>query len=209
DSKGNLWIAFSADTTLQRMQHGKFENYSLPEGSRAVRAICEDAKGTVWLANLDAQLLRVEGKQIVDETSRTFEPKRPIRCLAGTSDGSLWIGYSAVGVGRLKDGRFSIVGTEQGLKDASICSMMPDNRGWMWLGSDHGIFRTRVQDLLDVVEKREISLRAMGYGRDDGLPSLQGYYGYAPGAAKTRDGSILIPTHSGLVIAHPDRVQTN
>ena len=209
DRAGNLWIAYSTGDILQKYRDGKIQNYDLPARSRTIRTMTEDANGNIWMANLDAQLLRVEGDRVVDETARTAAPHRPIRCLAGTSDGSLWIGYSAAGLGRLKAGKFTRMDREQGLLDDSICSLMPDDRGWMWFGSDHGIFRASQTELASVADGVVAKLKPVGYGRDDGLPRLQGYYGYAPGAARTRDGRILLPTHSGLAIAYPDRVQTN
>jgi ligand-binding sensor domain-containing protein/signal transduction histidine kinase len=209
DSRGDLWIAFSQGDVLQRLSAGQFHNYDLPPDSRAIRAFTEDAAGTVWMANLDMRLLRVAGGKIVDETAKTSEPYHPIRCLTATADGSIWIGYSSSGLGRLKDGVFLKIGREGGLKDDSICSIMTDGRGSMWVGSDHGIFRASLDDLQRTTPASEGSVRCVGYGRDEGLPSLQGYYGYAPGASRTRDGRILIPTHSGLAIAHPDRIHTN
>ena len=121
DRAGNLWITFATGEVLQRYREGKFQDYALPVGSKAVRSIAEDAVGNVWLANLDAQLLSVIGDKVVEQTERTSEPFRPIRCLVGTPDGSLWIGYSSVGVGRLKGDTFSMIGTEKGLQDGSIC----------------------------------------------------------------------------------------
>ncbi len=209
DRDGSLWVAFSSGNVLQRLHQGEFKNYELPNGSRAVRAMAQDAAGTIWMANLDAQLLRVEGDKILDETARTGDPTRPIRCLAGTTDGSLWIGYSSAGVGRLKKEQFTLIGQDQGLRDSSICSLMPDGRGWMWFGSDHGIFRASENELTAVADGKASVVQCVGYGRDDRLPSIQGYYGYSPGAALGGDGRILIPTHSGLAIVHPERVRTN
>ncbi len=209
DSRENLWIAFSQGDVLQRFSQGQFRNYDLPPDSRPIRAFTEDARGDVWMANLDMQLLRVEGDRVVDETDKTTETRHPIRCLAATPDGALWIGYSSAGLGRLKDGHFEIIGRDEGLKDDSICSLMPDSKGSMWFGSDHGIFRAGLPDLLAAGAGQEVSVPCIGYGRDEALPSLQGYYGYAPGATRTRDGRILIPTHSGLAIVHPDQIRAN
>jgi signal transduction histidine kinase/ligand-binding sensor domain-containing protein len=209
DRAGHLWIAYAGETVLQRMTEGKFQNYDLPAGSKAVRALVEDAAGQVWMANLDAQLLRVEGDRVVEVTPPAGGAPRPIRSLAGAPDGSIWIGYSAAGVGRLKAGKFSLIGAPHGLPDESICSLMPDERGWFWFGSDHGIFRVSQDELAAVADGHLAAVRAVGYGAEDGLPSLQGYYGYSPGAARTRDGRILFPTHSGLAIVHPSRVRTN
>ena len=47
------------------------------------------------------------------------------------------------------------------------------------------------------------------YGRDEGLPSLQGNYGYTPGAARSRDGCIWFPMRTGLAVVHPKRLQPN
>lgn len=209
DRRGNLWIAFSTLNVLQRFRDGHFQNYPLPPRSRAIRAMAEDAAGNLWLANLDARLLRVRGDAVVDETPGLDGQYRPIRCLAGTPDGSLWIGFSTIGLGRLKDGQFARIGREQGLHDAGICSLVPDETGWVWCGSDHGLFRVGARELTDAAEGRATTVTSVSFGRDDGLPSLQGYYGYAPGAARARDGRILVPTHSGLAIIHPGRVREN
>jgi signal transduction histidine kinase/ligand-binding sensor domain-containing protein len=209
DREGSLWIAFSAGDVLQRYRAGTFQNFQLPVNSRPIRTMCEDPAGNIWMANLDAQLLRVEGDRVVDETARTTEPYRPIRSLTATSDGSLWIGYSAVGLGRLKDGKFTRINHERGLQDNSICSLLSDDRGWMWLGSDHGIFRASVEELHAVADGEAPFVRCVGYGRDESLPSLQAYYGYSPGPARTRAGHILIPTRLGLAVVRPELVQTN
>lgn len=209
DREGSLWIAYSTGDVLQRYSDGKFQNFDLPPNSRPIRTMCEDQAGNIWMANLDAQLLRVTGDRVINETARTTEPYRPIRCLTATDDGSLWIGYSAAGLGRLKDGKFTRINRERGMQDDSICSLMPDDRGWMWIGSDHGIFRASLDELGAVADGTASFVKCVGYGRDESLPSLQAYYGYSPGPAKTRDGRILIPTRLGLAIARPDLLQTN
>ncbi|MEY4385160.1 MAG: hypothetical protein RLY20_443 [Verrucomicrobiota bacterium] len=209
DRRGDLWIAFSTGDVLQRYRDGAFKNYDLPAESRPIRAFAEDEKGTLWMANLDMRLLRVDGDAVIDETDRTTEPHHPIRCLAATPDGSLWIGYSSSGLGLLKNGRFTKVGLDEGLRDDSICSMTADCNGNMWFGSDHGIFRATIKEFLDLEATQSGVVKCYGYGRDEGLPSLQGYYGYAPGACTTKDGRVLIPTHSGLAIVHADRIRNN
>lgn len=209
DRSGSLWIAYSSGDTLQRYRDGKFQNFSLPVNSRPIRTMCEDSAGDIWMANLDAQLLRVSGDRVSDETPRTTEPYRPIRCLTATPDGSIWIGYSTAGLGRLKDGKFRRIQRDQGLLDDSICSLMPDLRGWMWIGSEHGIFRANISELQAVAEGTASSMKCVAHGKDDALPSLQAYYGYNPGPARARDGRVFIPTRLGLAVARPDFVQTN
>ena len=209
DTRGDLWVGFASGNVVQRLSGGNLTSFDMPEGSAALRTMAEDSAGKIWLATSKGQLLRVDGTRIVDETSHTPAPRRAIRCLAGTEDGSLWIGYSAGGVGRLKGNKFVQVGLERGLQDGSICTLMPDNHGWMWFCSDHGIFRVLISELSALADGRIKRVESVGYGRDEGLQSVQGSYGYSPGATRCRDGRVLLATHSGLAIIHPDRVKAN
>ena len=209
DRATNLWIGSASGSVVQRLRDGQFQNFTQPEGDRAVRAMVEDTAGRIWLGTLGRRLLRVDGDKLVDETLRTELPARPIRCLTATSDGSLWIGYAGGGLGRLKAGRFARLSTKEGLYDPDICSLMPDDEGRIWFASDHGIFHATKSKLDNMAEGKAAVVKSVVYGQDDGLPSLQGYYGYAPGAARCRDGRILLPTHSGLAIVRPGLALAN
>ncbi len=209
DSRNDLWIGIEADNLVQRLHEGVFQSYDLPAGSRAVRAMAEDASGQIWMGTLDGRLLRVEGNRLVEIQQPTAVPSYPIRCLSVTPDGSLWIGYAVYGVSRYKAGKFSHLGAEQGLFDGNICAMMPDNENRMWFGSDRGIFFVYLTQLNRVADGADDQFQSVFFGRDAGMPSLQCYYGYWPGAFTTKSGDILFPTHSGIAIVHPNNVQVN
>ena len=78
------------------------------------------------------------------------------------------------------------IGLQNGLFDDNICAMMPDASGRMWFASDRGIFYVSLAQLNAVAEGRTNHVQSNFYGRDAGLPSLQAYYGYWPGALSTR-----------------------
>jgi len=151
DSRGNLWIAFSVGDILQCLRDGQFKNFDLPPDSRPIRAFAEDVAGNIWMANLDMRLLRVQGDKIIDETDKTSEPLSPNPLPRHHTGWLVMDRLFGLGLGRLKDGHFAKIGREEGLKDDSICSVTPDNRGWMWFGSDHGIFRSTVAECLPPV----------------------------------------------------------
>ncbi len=209
DRGGGLWVSQESSTSLQRLDSGKLQTYSQPIGSRHVRTMAEDVAGNIWLGTADGFLLRVNGETLVDETARTLARPRPIRGLYATSDGSLWIGYSGAGLGRLRDGRFARVGTEHGLRDEYVCAIMADDEGALWLSGDRGIFQVRQRELDAVAEGRAKRVLSVFYGRDEGLPSLQGNYGYAPGALRSREGRVWFPMRTGLAVVHPQRLQPN
>jgi len=206
DRQGSLWLAIEGASCVQRLRDGRFDTFVQPTNSRPVRALAEDALGTLWFGTLDGYLLRLEGDELVDETQRTLAAPKPIRCLLPTEDGSLWIGYAGAGLGHLRDGRFKRISTAEGLPDTYISGMMVDEAGCFWFASDRGIFQVRQRDLEALLEGGAEQVHPIVYGRDEALPNLQANYGYAPGSARGRDGRIWFPMRTGLAVVYPDRV---
>jgi signal transduction histidine kinase/ligand-binding sensor domain-containing protein len=209
DSRNNLWIGIETGHQIQRLHENKFQTFELPADCRAVRAMAEDSTGQIWLGTLDGRLFRVDGEKLSEVPTANSESPHPIRCLGATPDGSLWVGYAVSGVGRLKAGKFSLIGRENGLFDGNICALMPDQAGRMWFASDRGIFFTSLAQLNDFADGKIDRVQSIFFGRDAGLPSLQAYYGYWPGALTDRAGEILFPTHSGVAVVHPGHVHVN
>jgi signal transduction histidine kinase/ligand-binding sensor domain-containing protein len=209
DREGALWISTESPNTVQRWRAGRFENIPRPDGSRTVRSIVQDQAGTIWLGTVDGFLLRVEGEKIVDASDSSLARRKPVRCLYAGPEGDLWIGYAGAGLGRWHDGKFSNLSTSRGLHDAYICGMMQDGGGGFWFSSDHGIFQVRQRELNDALDGKTASVRSVLFGREEGLPSLQGNFGYGPGFARSGDGKIWFPTRSGLVAINPEQTQPN
>ena len=209
DSRNDLWIGLENDQLVQRLHDGKFQTFKQPPKSRAVRAMAEDASGNIWLGTLEGRLLRVDGDQIREVEQATNEPLHHIRCMKAMPDDSVWVGYAAGGVGRWKAGRFSRLDVAEGLFDGNICALIPDDYGRMWFAADRGIFYVSLQQLNDFADDKIDRLQSIFYGRDAGLPSLQAYYGYWPGATVTKQRDILFPTHSGIAVVHPKNVRAN
>jgi len=209
DSRNDLWIGLENEHLVQRLHEGKFESFNLPANTRAVRAMAEDAAGRIWLGTLEGRLFYVDGNKLTEVAQSGDDPPQHIRCLQAMPDGSLWIGYAVSGVARLKAGKYTRIGPESGLLDGNICGLMPDEAGRMWFASDRGIFYVTLQHLNDFAEGRRDQVQSIFYGRDAGMPSLQAYYGYWPGAVSTKAGDILFPTHSGIAVIHPKNVRAN
>src|SRR5262249_47135388 len=103
-----------------------------------------------------------------------------IRWLYTTPDGALWIRYAGWGLGCLRCGRYTESNTEGGLHDDYISHIVGDGHGWLWFGSNRGLFKVRIQDLKDFIAGRVMRVRSVRYGRGEGLPSLQGTFGGSP-----------------------------
>ena len=203
---GDLWIGGNSPDSLQRLHAGQFQRFKLPPDIHVIRAMAEDLEGNIWIGTSKGTLLRVTGDQVIDESVRVSGQPWSIRSLAASPDGSLWIGYSGWGLGRLKDNRFTHLTTRDGLCDDQISQIVSDDRGWLWLGADHGIFKIRPQEFEDVAAGRAACLHPIHYGQSDGAPSLQANFGAAPGAWRSRDGRLWIPMRTALAVVDPNKL---
>ena len=209
DRDRNLWVGWESTNCLQRWRDGKWTTLTQTPGSRTIRALAQDTVGQVWAGTSDGFLFRIQNDALVNETSRTVSPPIPIRCLYAPPSGGLWIGYAGGGLGRLHNGKFGRVWSQQGLHDDGICSIMPDGNGSLWIGSDHGIFQVNERELERVAAGEAETVRSIVYGRDEGLPNLAAAYGETPGALRSRDGLIWFCTRTGMAVIRPDRVRAN
>ncbi|MBU6408831.1 MAG: hypothetical protein KGR98_00455, partial [Verrucomicrobia bacterium] len=151
---GDVWIGEEAPEAVQRLRDGKFYTFKLPRRVGVIRAAVEDNHSNIWMGASRGRLLRFRGDEVTDETGHTTGTPLSIRCLTITPGGTIWIGYAGWGVGRLKDGRFNRISVEHGLYDYNISQILADDRGWMWFGADHGIFKVRQQELENVMDGR-------------------------------------------------------
>jgi signal transduction histidine kinase/ligand-binding sensor domain-containing protein len=210
-SNGDLWIV--GYRTLQCWHDGQLEEVKLPRPIERFSAIAEDAAGNIWVGARDI-VLRFDGKKFVDESPLLPISGRRVSCLHGTPDGSMWIGCGGVGLLRIKDGRVGRVGIEQGLFDDYISQIVADDGGWLWFGSNHGIFKIRQQELERAMADPGIHLRPVIYGRNEGLSSLAALFSTGlpytfPRALRTHDGRVWLLTHTGVVVADPRRLPSD
>ncbi|MGH7980167.1 MAG: ligand-binding sensor domain-containing protein, partial [Limisphaerales bacterium] len=208
-SKGDLWIV--GERVLQCFHKGQIENIKLPQDFRNY-AIVEDADGYVWLGG-DGTLICYNGDSLIYQISSKRAARlgllgHPICCLYTTADGGIWIGSRGGGLVRIKNGRAEQLGRSQGLVDDYISQIVEDKRGWLWFGSNHGIFKIKKLELDLAMEDHRIHLRPIVYGEDEGLASLEALYSVAPPyvfprAILDNDGCVRILTYKGVVVANP------
>jgi signal transduction histidine kinase/ligand-binding sensor domain-containing protein len=206
----DLWIAadsLGTNNFLCRIHDGAVRTFALPRGYRIVRAMTEDAAGNFWAGASDGLLVRITGDSLLDESAQY--PKYSIRCLLGTADGSLWIGYAGFGVGRLLNGHYSRFGTDQGLPNEYVSQILPDENGGLWFAGNRGIFEIPLKNFDDVESGREPQLQPVLYGRGQELPNLQASFDFWPNSLRSRDGHIYFSTLTGLAEVNTARTRIN
>ena len=202
-TNGDLWIAEENPTALQRLRNGQLNTVNLPETARMMETMTEGADGTLWAGTVNGRLFRITDSSVTDLPATNVTAGRSIRCLQFTSDGSLWLATGGAGLARLKDGRWDHFSSKQGLPDNYLSQVISDGLGWLWFGSDRGIFKVRERDLQAVADGDLTHIHAIVYGRSAGLPGLQANFGYFPASLRTRDGRLWMPTSTALVGVDP------
>ena len=206
---GDVWLGTLTSNAVQRLRDSQFQTLMLPQTSGHFGSLAVDASGGVWVATVGGLLARVSQEALVDQTTNTLRAHHPIASLCATPDGSLWIGYQGLGVGRFKQGRFTQFGTEQGLRDDYIMHILADGRGRLWFAANRGLFSVAEKDFEAVAEGRQERVRSVVYGLDEGVPVSQACKGSWPGALRSTDGRLWIPVVSGLLMVDPSRLPEN
>jgi signal transduction histidine kinase/ligand-binding sensor domain-containing protein len=209
EDNGDLWVVEEDPNVVQRLRAGNWKTFALPPASGVPRALCQDAEKNLWIGTSKGYLLRIQNEVISDETTNVSGMASPIRSLATSPDGSLWIGYAGWGLGRFKDNHFTRISTGQGLFNDFISQIIFDGRGWLWFGSDRGIFKARLRELNDYAEDRAARVLSIDYGEANGLPSLQASFGVSPNVLLDRHDRLWFPTLTALAVVSLDNLLEN
>jgi len=209
-TNGDLWVAGAIQESLQRFRDGHWENFSLPQDSSYIRTFAQDTAGNIWAGTPRGMLLRIHDDQISDETTNVFGIPTSVRAICATPDGWVWFACAGGGLAWSDgNGHAGRVMAEQGLADNYLSQIVADDGGYLWFGSDHGIFKANEQVLKSVAEGKASHVQCIQYGRNVGLPGLQATSGHWPMTAKSRDGLLWMAMSTGLAVIDPRNSEGN
>ncbi|HSD65155.1 MAG TPA: two-component regulator propeller domain-containing protein [Vicinamibacteria bacterium] len=208
DRQGSLWIGTSGG--LSRLRDGRFTTYTTADGlpNDAVHAIHQDRSGALWLGTWGGGLGRF-ANGVFSVVARKDVPNDFILSFYEDREGSLWIGTLGGGLVRLREGRFRVYTTKEGLFEDIVYQVFEDSRENLWISCNKGVYRVARKELDDLDRGVVRSVRSLAFGVADGMPSGECSSGAQPLGGRGSDGSLWIPTQSGLVVIDPSRLRTN
>lgn len=208
DREGGLWMV-TDNSGIFSLQKNKLVGYSTEQGlpSRHIRRLIEDKNGQLWAGDWEGAVATFKsGRWHVVRPSTGHQDAIRSMVLA---DDVLWIGTSAGGLLRFKDGKTSRISVEQGLPDVCIDQLLLDGRGSLWGGTPQTLFQIPLERLEAVVSGREQQVGAITYGRSDGLPDVSFANWCDPRTWRATNGELWLATANGAIHFQPSNLQTS
>jgi signal transduction histidine kinase/ligand-binding sensor domain-containing protein len=210
DPETNLWFGYTGGAGVGVMPNGDPDKWQVIEGMPYpdVRSIARTTDGSMWFGTHYGGACRLKDGRWTQFTMRDGLPSDYIRCLFADPDGTLWLG-TLHGLCRWRNGVFVPITSVHGLWNDSLSHIAEDARGNFWMSSFGGVFRVNRQMLNDFADGKRDSIQCVGYGRADGLPSVECPGTCQPAGTTTPDGRLWIPTATGLVSVSPNEIVEN
>ena len=135
---GTLWIGTARG--LVRVRGGASVTLTTRDGLAGdfVRAVFEDAAGTLWIGTQDGGMSRIAGGRVDSVRAADGFPADDVRAFTADREGSLWIGTNIGGLVRLKEPKAVTYGQPEGLPHDIVLPVAADRAGTLWVGTYGG-----------------------------------------------------------------------
>ena len=204
DREGRLWIG--SETGIDILEDGRFSRPGGPLATESNMAIQRGPQGNMWVSTSSRAGYYENGDpQAFRELS--LPQSSEILCFHEDSKGRVWMGTYGAGLWRFDGANVEIINRGQGLFDNTIFSILEDS-GFLWMSSNHGIFKVSLEDLDAVASGRLKQFSAVAYGTAEGMKSAECNGATWPAAIRTREGQFWYATTRGAVLVDPEAVGT-
>ncbi|MCP3136933.1 hybrid sensor histidine kinase/response regulator [Pyxidicoccus xibeiensis] len=199
DREGSLWGATWSG--LARRKDGQWRVFTVADGlsRNNVSNLREAPGGGLWLATsagldlLTDTGVRRDGPEKAlagrDVNGIFLDAQDPSIVWAATDDGLARLDGRGVAVARKRDG----------LPVNNLLSVVDDGRGYLWVGTNRGIFRVAKKELTEFFAGRATRVSAVTYGRSEGMRSVECNIFSNGSLVRTRAGELWFATISGVV----------
>jgi ligand-binding sensor domain-containing protein/signal transduction histidine kinase len=210
DHQGNIWLGQQGFGALTRLHGDERTLIRIPGASSSldVRVMVQDSAGSLWVGTENDGLYRWQNGQWTHFGKKEGLASETIWSLCADDDGTLWVGTCGGGLSRWENGGITTWTTKNGLINDVICQILGDDKGNIWLGSYGGVFYVNKRQLAVSTGNSNV-IQCVGYGKTDGLPSIECVGGCQPSGLRSRDGRLWFPTVKGFTIVNPDKVPHN
>lgn len=201
DREGSLWVGTQGGG-LNRLKDTNFTSLTTQQGlsSDIILPVYEDHEGSLWIS-AGGTLNKFSGDKFTPYPNAA-SPQRRVLSLYDDRQGNLWIGTEGGGLTRLREGRFTVFTTKDGLSSDFVLSITGDRQGNLWVGtSEGGLNRFKDEKFTVYTTKDGLSdntVRALLEDREGNL-----WIGTNVGLSSFRDGVFNAHPAKDELSAHP------
>ncbi|HLE56237.1 MAG TPA: two-component regulator propeller domain-containing protein, partial [Rhodothermia bacterium] len=208
DRQGSIWVG-TRGGGLNRFRDGVFTVFNTGNGlvNDVVASVDEDSDGSLWIATNGGVSVLNNGR-FRNYSTKDGLSSDTARVTYHDRDGAHWIGTYGGGLNRIKDGRITPITSKDGLYDDVVFSILEDDKGYLWMTSNRGVFRVSKKELDDFADKRIPVVHSVSYGVADGMKKNE-CNGGSPAAWRGKDGRLYFPTVKGVAVIDPNKGWVN
>jgi hypothetical protein len=174
-----------------------------------VWVIAQDHAGRLLFGSNTGLSVFQDGRFIDFETGASRSAMGVVVALYEDKDNVLWIGTYGNGLKRWKDGKLTSYRIADGLFDDTAWAILEDSAGFLWMSSNHGIYRLSKRELEDFSAGKLQKISSRAFNAADGMKSIECNGGHQPSAVKTSTGRLLFVGLNGVVAVDPGNITIN
>lgn len=204
DRSGILW--FGCEDGLYSFDNNKITRYTREDGLADTRitALLEDRQGRLWVGSR-------QGMSSFDHARglASIPQLGEVVSLYEDSSGVVWVGTNGRGLFRMEGDKLTHYTTEQGLTFNSASQILEDDAGFLWIGTQTGLFRIAKRDLNEVAAGRLKRVTSTHFGKADGLLTADFERLGQPGSFKTKEGKLWFSFLGGFAVVNPKTITSH
>ncbi|MCK5056992.1 MAG: helix-turn-helix domain-containing protein [Candidatus Aminicenantes bacterium] len=142
--EGNLWIGSTEGLTRVDSETGQFRTFTTADGITAdgIRCLKQDMRDHLWISFTASYVNRCAGGHFFAYDAAHGLEGNKINAIVEDRSGNLLFGSREKGIFVYKDEKFQPYPVP-GLEDVQIITMHEDRNGYLWIGTNKGLFRVR------------------------------------------------------------------
>lgn len=172
-------------------------------------ALKQDSSGIIWQGTRGLGLLRIRNDSTLafgDEINLT---NRGILDIYIDKQNQLWLASEGLGLVHFNPTthQFFIFNKNNGLIDNIVTTLIEDDYGFLWLGTEKGINRISMEELRTSISENtpDKQLEVLWLNKQDGLPTVDIHGRSSPNVLKRASGELWFPSSKGVIKLDPKR----
>jgi len=205
-----VWIA-DARQGLFRIVRGVVEPVTV-NGISAIQSdiysLLSDQQGRLWIGCFHNNLTMLSGTALTRFTPANGGLPGAVLSLTEDAGGSIWAAGPG-GVGRFREGRWTVWNAKSGLPDSGVQAVIEDRVGGIWLTSSKVLLRADAAELRSQPDGHPKPIRFDIYDFVDGIRARADIVRSQPQVAKSPNGALWFAGDYGVGTIQPARLQRN